>query len=170
MAYFGVLDFKKVLKANVSGKHALVGAAAGTAGISVVKWGLNTIKVGGLPLAAKIPASVARFTPLLASVIAAFGGYALLKKASPRNANSFAIGSLGAGVAFTVGGLLPAQFSPMSDLVTYRLPGMGFVTPTPKNRLNALAGYGLLTPDTGKPHLNRLAQAAMDDYVEYDVP
>jgi hypothetical protein len=170
MAKFGMLDFNKILKTGVSGKHAIGGAVVGTVGIGAVRWGLNAIKVGGLPLATKIPLALQRWTPLLASIVAAFGGYALLKKASPKNANSFAIGSVSAGAVLTVADLLKDTLPAMNDYVTYRLPGMGFVTPSPKSRLNALAGMGVLMPDTGKPHLNRLAQAAMDDYVEYDVP
>lgn len=172
MAKFGLMDFKKVLNSNISGKHAIAGVAAGTLGIGAVKFGLNSIKVGGLPLSTKIPAALARWTPLLASLVSAGLGYVLLKKASPKHANSFAIGSVGAGVAFTVADLAKNVLPAMGDYVTYRLPGMGLVTPTPKAaRLNALAGgFGLLTPNTGKPHLNRLAQAAMDDYVEYDIP
>lgn len=166
---FGLMDFKKVLNSNISGKHAIAGVAAGTLGIGAVKFGLNSIKVGGLPLSTKIPAALQRWTPLLASLVSAGLGYFLLKKASPKHANSFAVGSVGAGVAFTVADLAK-DVLPMSDYVTYRLPGMGLVTPSPRTRLNALAGFGLLTPNTGKPHLNRLAQAAMDDYVEYDIP
>lgn len=179
MSNYGFLNVKALLKANVDGKSALGGAAFGTLAIGGVKYALNTIKVGGLPLATKIPASLARFTPLLASAIAAFASYAALSKSNKKYANSAAIGSLSAGVVFTVSDLLRASFPAMADLVTYRLPGMGYVVPNSDrqsaftaNRLNGLANLGLLAPDTGNARLDGLAASAMgnmDDYVEYEI-
>jgi hypothetical protein len=182
MAKFGLMDFKKVLGSSVSGKHAIAGAAAGTLGIGVVKFGLNSIKVGGLPLSAKIPAALQRWTPLLASLVSAGLGYVLLKKASPKNANSFAVGSLVAGTVLTVKDVAGQYIPALNDYVTYRLPGMGYVTPTSagtlhKNpaRLAGLANLGLIAPDHPKnPRLNGLAMSAMGDHnmdelVNYDI-
>lgn len=179
MAKFGLMDFKKVLKSNVSGVGAIGGVAAGTVGIGVVRYGLNAIKVGGLPLSTKIPAALQRFMPLIASLVSAGLGYVLLKKASPKHANSFAIGSVGAGVAFTVADLAKTVL-PMSDYVTYRLPGMGYVTPTSAGRdinnparLAGLVNLGLIAPDHPKnPRLNGLAASAMggmDELVDWNI-
>jgi hypothetical protein len=181
MANYGFLNVKALVKSSISAKHAIGGAAFGTVAIGGVKYALNKITVGGVPLASKIPASVARFTPMIASVLAAFASYAVLSKSGNKKfANSAAVGSLSAGVVFTVSDLLRSSFPAMSDLVTYRLPGMGYVVPSsdgtrsfaPMTRLNGLANLGLLAPDTGNARLNGLAQSAMgatDDYVEYDV-
>lgn len=180
MANYGFLNVKALVKSQISAKHAIGGAAFGTVGIGVVKYALNKITVGGVPLASKIPASVARFTPMIASVLAAFASYAVLSKTNKKFANSAAVGSLSAGVVFTVSDLLRASFPAMSDLVTYRLPGMGYVVPSadgtpsfsPAHRLNGLANLGLLAPDTGSARLNGLAASAMggtDEYVEYEV-
>lgn len=182
MATFGLMDFKKVLSANVSGKHALMGAAAGTVGIGAVNFGLNTIKVGGLPLATKIPASLAKVMPLLAAALAGAIGWFALKKAQPKYASSFALGSLSAGTVLTVTNFLAGTklAAGMSDYVQFRLPGMGYVVPTSAGqnvaapgRIAGLADLGLLVPDTKNPRMNGLAATAMggmDEYVEYDVP
>lgn len=180
MATFGLMDFKKVLSANVSGKHAIAGAAVGTVGIGAVNFGLNTIKVGGVPLATKIPAGLAKVMPLISAALAGAIGYFALKKAQPKYANSFAIGSLGAGAVLTAANFLATtKFAPMNEYIQFRLPGMGYVVPTAAGqrvsapgRLAGLADLGLLVPDTGNPRLNGLAQSAMggvDEYVEYDI-
>lgn len=179
MATFGLLDFKSVLRSNVDGKSAIGGAAIGVVGIGAVTYALNMIPVGGVPLLSKIPDSLKPFTPLLASAVAAFAGYALLGK-NKKRANSFAVGSLAAGTTVTAYNFLKTKFpAAFADLQTFRLPGMngmGYVVPnSDSTKLNGLASahMGLLTPDTGSRKLNGLAQSAMggmDDYVEYAVP
>lgn len=167
MATFG--DIKSVLKKNT---EPAVYAAAGVVGIGAVKYGLNTIKLGGVPLASKIPAPLLKFMPLLASLVAAAGAVVLGKKS--KKALSFAGGSIAAGVALTTYDLLKGQFPALADLETYRLPSMGYVVPTSEaTRLNGLANLGLITPDTGSHRLNSLAQSAMhgvDELVEWSVP
>lgn len=182
MATFGLMDFKKVLSASINGKAAIAGAAVGTVGIGAVSFGLNTIKVGGLPLATKIPAGLAKVMPLLSAAIAGAIGYFVLKKGQPKYANSFAIGSLGAGAALTVANFFAGtKLAPLSDYVQFRLPGMGYVVPTGAGqnvsypgRMAGLADLGLLVPDTKNPRMNGLAASAMsgmgEDYTEYDVP
>lgn len=183
MATFGLANVKKVLSANVSGKHVVGGVAAGTVAIGAVNFGLNSIKIGGIPLATKIPVSLAKVMPLLSAAIAGAIGWFALKKAQPKFANSFALGSLGAGTALTVANFLAGtKFAAgMSDYVQFRLPGMGYVVPTADGRvisapgrMAGLADLGLLVPDTKNPRMNGLAASAMggmgEDYEVFDVP
>ena len=160
---FGLVDVKRVLKSNSS---AIVMAGAGAAAIGGVKYALNAIKIGGVPLASKIPAALVRFTPLLASLVVLGGTLAAAGKS--KKAVGFAVGAVSAGVTITVYDLLRSKFPEMGDLVDWRVPGMGLILPTSDRR--AVNGMGLLTPDTGSVRLNALAQSAMGELVEYDVP
>lgn len=170
MATFGLMDFKRTLKSN---SGAIVSAALGVAGIGAVKFALNSIKLGGVPLASKIPAQLAKFTPLLASVVV-FGGTLMATGGKNKKATSFAVGALTAGVTLTAYDLLKDTFPAMNDLYTYNLPGMGFIVPnSDRSKFNGLTNLGLLAPDAGSARLNMLAQSArpaMNEYVEYDIP
>lgn len=181
MATFGLMDFKKVLSGSVNGKAAIAGAAVGTVGIGAVNFGLNAIKMDGVPLSAKIPAGLAKIMPLISAALAGAIGYFALKKAQPKYAGSFAIGSLSAGTVLTVANFLKdTKLTTMNEYVQFRLPGMGYVVPASSGqtvsapgRMAGLANLGLLVPDTRNPRLNGLAEMArsgMDEYVEYDVP
>lgn len=163
MGTFGFGDVKSVLKSN---SNTIVMAGAGAAAIGGVKYALNAIKIGGVPLASKIPAALAQFTPLLASLVVLGGTLAAAGK--NRKAVGFAVGAVSAGVTITVYDMLRAKYPSMGELVDWRVPGMGLILPTSDRR--AVNGMGLLTPDAGSQRLNQLAASAMGELVEYDVP